>query len=243
MEEAEAEAQAVYREHHRGRVPPVCLQDPFAAAPADGGTGGAGDALAGVGLGGASARSREEARSAGGGADTPRGSQTEWIVAERHPHFAVGEVVAAPSEKLLVRDRALLETPLGVVLAKNIQKFNRDLEVRKLELYLGMKARVEDEDVRTMSVKFNQQNERYRVWQDVCDSIFGVPLSDWPLAGPRTSLWFCLHILKNGGSPTAFLVKVLRDLKSRWQLMEAFFQQLICVVECISGLNSVCRVH
>ncbi|CAK0886604.1 unnamed protein product [Prorocentrum cordatum] len=67
-----------------------------------------------------------------------------------------------------------------------------------------------DEDVRTLSVKFNAFNRRERVWVDSVKEMVEDAFSDWPLDGPRTFLWLMMSFAQLAMVPAFWLERHLQ---------------------------------
>lgn len=75
-------------------------------------------------------------------------------------------------------------------------------------------ARIDDvDDLRALSVVWTKQGERNKDWESVIELAMEESFEDWPLTGPRTTMWLGRHVLRNGGTPGAFLSQELRDMK------------------------------
>ena len=61
------------------------------------------------------------------------------------------------------------------------------------------------EDVRTLWVLYDEQNERYRPWRQVVQDSSAHSFKDWPHQGPQTALHTLKHFLRHGGEPKAWM--------------------------------------
>ncbi len=93
----------------------------------------------------------------------------------------------------------------------------------------------EAEDVRTLAAKWNRTGERYRSWDSVCEHLEDQSFTDWPMTGPRTTSWPALHMLKDGGSPSAYLNWGVRNLKLSESDRSAHELELLLNVVALAG--------
>ena len=56
-------------------------------------------------------------------------------------------------------------------------------------------------DARVLSVQFNGQGVRQRLWREVVVRLQKVDFKDWPMPGPRTVLWCAQFVDRRGGGP------------------------------------------
>ena len=68
-------------------------------------------------------------------------------------------------------------------------------------------------DVRTLSIDYDGQGERYKEWRVVVRESYAEPFSDWPVDGPRTCVVLGKHAEKYGRTPTGWLVAWSREVK------------------------------
>jgi hypothetical protein len=65
------------------------------------------------------------------------------------------------------------------------------------------------EEMRTLSVSFDDHGERHMTWRDATAKMVEDSFNDWPITGPRTMLWLCKFWSKQGHSPSTWLEKHL----------------------------------
>ena len=62
-----------------------------------------------------------------------------------------------------------------------------------------------DRDARILSLDVQSSttgvSRRRRTWREVCDMLREDAYPDWPVPGPRTVKWCCMHINRRGGGP------------------------------------------
>ena len=66
-------------------------------------------------------------------------------------------------------------------------------------------AAVETDEVRTLSVIYDEQGERFRLWREVVNALQTDTFDDWPVEGPRTVLWLMKVFSKAGLTPSKWL--------------------------------------
>ena len=54
------------------------------------------------------------------------------------------------------------------------------------------------EDARTLSIKRNSAGQRHRSLREAIDECQQSEFDDWPVEGPRTTLWYCRQVAKTG---------------------------------------------
>ncbi len=125
--------------------------------------------------------------------------------------YRMGDFGPEPGLMNIVNDRGLFPLGASALVLKRV----RMSQVAQARAALAATAApaADDEDIRTLSVLWNNSGERQRSWDSVMEKSVEEAMKDWPLTGPRTTLWLMRHIQKNGGSPPAYLTRVLRDLK------------------------------
>ena len=133
-----------------------------------------------------------------------------WVISESCGRYRAGEVVGVPTRDQIVNDRALVPFEDTAVVLRRVLR--RDLEEVQQQL-AGDAGGPEEEDVRSLPVRWNASGERYRTWENLVEVGREDAMADWPLAGPRTTLWMMRHMLRNGGSPAAFFGRATRDLR------------------------------
>lgn len=69
----------------------------------------------------------------------------------------------------------------------------------------GSEETPQAEDARTLSVDYDDQNERYKDWRKVVNEMTEYNFRDWPLDGPLSTLHLSKHMLRNGGDPRLWL--------------------------------------
>ena len=66
-------------------------------------------------------------------------------------------------------------------------------------------AAVETDEVRTLSVTYDELGERFRLWRDVVNALQTDMFDDWPVEGPRAVMWLMKVFAKAGLTPTLWL--------------------------------------
>ena len=106
---------------------------------------------------------------------------------------------SSPSEPLPLRDVAFNTAPL----------FDETLGGTE-DGAKGAKDQRDAEDVRTLWVLYDEQNERYRSWRQLVQDSSVHTFKDWPHQGPQTTLHTLKHFLRHGGEPKAWMELWLR---------------------------------
>ena len=75
-------------------------------------------------------------------------------------------------------------------------------------------ASEEPDDARTLAVLFDEQGERYRSWRKAVRNLSEHFYEDWPLEGPKTTLWLTKHIERTGGTLTLWFQRYLSESSS-----------------------------
>lgn len=112
--------------------------------------------------------------------------------------------VPEPGSNRIIGDRALVPDRGDSLLLHRCRRS----EVGDLVKKLGAK-REEDDDLRTLPLAWTKQGERNRSGENVIEMATEKTLGIWPLSGPRTTLWFRRHMLRNGGTPSPFHSRVI----------------------------------
>ncbi|CAE7628065.1 pksN [Symbiodinium sp. CCMP2592] len=66
------------------------------------------------------------------------------------------------------------------------------------------------EDVRTLWIIYDDQNERHREWRSVVQECVTHSFADWPYQGPQSTMHMLKHIQRHGGEPKSWLQLWLR---------------------------------
>ena len=65
----------------------------------------------------------------------------------------------------------------------------------------GHDADAESGDIRILPVQYNFQDQRYREFRAAVERLSEDSFKDWPVPGPRTTIWCLKFMLENGGTP------------------------------------------
>ena len=66
-------------------------------------------------------------------------------------------------------------------------------------------------NIRLHDIAYDLQGSRFREYREAVLKLTESPWPDWPVPGPRTTLWLCRFFLENGGSPLAWFSKFRHD--------------------------------
>ena len=72
-------------------------------------------------------------------------------------------------------------------------------------------AKVDDEEVRTLEVTWDEQDVRYKSWRDACALSSVESFSDFTLEGPITTLDLSKHMQRFGGDPANWMLQFARE--------------------------------
>ena len=210
----EAERSWMGRERLAGR-PEVLPADGVLVVP------GAGALVAAAGARAADARVAPAAAAGGDGAPGATGAVGPvapglWVTAEDVEGVKIHTDWSPPAASAEVMGRALVSHAgksllLMRVTAEEVAKLRSEVVAPRVAT--GGSGSDADDDLRTLAVRWDRMNERHRSWESVVEHISESSFTDWPLQGPRTAVWLSRHIKLNGGSPTAYYTRVLRDMK------------------------------
>ena len=68
-----------------------------------------------------------------------------------------------------------------------------------------------DDDVRTLTVNYDDQDVRYKAWREVCAQSRVHTYPDFPLEGPVSCLDLCKHMHRFGGDPANWMLQFTRE--------------------------------
>ena len=106
--------------------------------------------------------------------------------------FRSGDPVPGACQVLCLGDRALVQLPGGA--SALAYRSSAPPEVAT--------PRAGDGDLRTLPVRYNRDGERDRDTKDATALLTETEMKDWPVSGPRTVLWLCREMAKQGMTPT-----------------------------------------
>ena len=72
---------------------------------------------------------------------------------------------------------------------------------------------VESEELRTLTVDYDGQGERWKDWRSLCREISVAEFHDWPIEGPRTAVHLLKHCERHGKLPTGYLERWAKNKK------------------------------
>ena len=101
--------------------------------------------------------------------------------------------------------------------------------------------KVEDRDVRVLPVDWDEHNERYKGWRQVCSESWGEEFSDWPIDGPSAALGFCKHIARQQLTPVTWLESWARS--KNVSASDRAYHELAAIMESLQRFGSYDQVN
>ena len=111
----------------------------------------------------------------------------------------------------------------------------------------------ESEELRTLTVDYDGQGDRWKDWRSVCREIFVSEFPDWPIEGPRTAVHLLKHCERHGKLPTGYLERwaknkkvdetdrIYHEMKVLMESLELFGSYDQLNLGSLAGVERMCR--
>ncbi|CAK0796418.1 unnamed protein product, partial [Prorocentrum cordatum] len=120
------------------------------------------------------------------------GKSVRWVAAEERAGYKPGDEVGLQQPEAVLGDRGVCELTDGTVLAV--------AKEGALESTATPRAAAE-QDLRTLPVRYDARGVRVRDFTDAVDRMSSTAMPDWPIKGPRTTLWLVQQFKRLGQTP------------------------------------------